>query len=112
MSDAYFTPATFNFLGTLAANNTREWFTAHQQDYEKLVRAPALDFITDIADELPVISQHFLAQSRKVGGSLMRIHRDTRFVRDKTPYKPRKPIPSSRHVEGMMAVSTKFRVTP
>jgi len=87
MSDAYFTPATFNFLGTLAANNTREWFTAHQQDYEKLVRAPALDFITDIADELPVISQHFLAQSRKVGGSLMRIHRDTRFVRDKTPYK-------------------------
>jgi uncharacterized protein (TIGR02453 family) len=87
MSDIYFTPATFNFLRMLAANNTREWFTAHQQDYENQVRAPALDFISDTADELPVISQHFLASPRKVGGSLMRIHRDTRFSRDKTPYK-------------------------
>jgi uncharacterized protein (TIGR02453 family) len=36
---------------------------------------------------MPSISAHFLAQSRKVGGSLMRVYRDTRFSRDKTPYK-------------------------
>ena len=33
------------------------------------------------------MSPHFLADDRRVGGSLMRIYRDTRFAKDKTPYK-------------------------
>lgn len=87
MSERYFTKQTFSFLAALAENNEREWFTAHQQDYEDFVRTPALDLISDMSDEMPSISRHFLAQPKKVGGSLMRIHRDTRFSRDKTPYK-------------------------
>jgi uncharacterized protein (TIGR02453 family) len=87
MTYRYFTKQTFNFLTALAENNERNWFEAHQQDYEDFVRTPALNFISDMSDEMPAISRHFLAQSKKVGGSLMRIYRDTRFSKDKTPYK-------------------------
>ena len=87
MTERYFTKQTFAFLAELAKNNEREWFTAHQQEYENFVREPALDFISDMSEEIPAISRHFLAQPKKVGGSLMRIYRDTRFSKDKTPYK-------------------------
>ncbi len=87
MSIRYFTPELFKFLRDLAANNDRKWFKAHQDDYERFVREPALDFITDVGDRLEKISPHFVADSRKVGGSLFRIQRDTRFSKDKTPYK-------------------------
>ncbi|TWT51640.1 hypothetical protein KOR42_35280 [Thalassoglobus neptunius] len=33
------------------------------------------------------ISEHLRVEPKKVGGSLMRVHRDTRFSKDKTPYK-------------------------
>ena len=87
MTDRYFTKQTFAFLSALAANNNREWFEAHKQEYEDYVRTPALDFINDMAEEMPAISKHFRALPKKVGGSLMRVQRDTRFSRDKTPYK-------------------------
>jgi len=87
MTDGYFSRRTFSFLSTLAENNTRAWFEEHKQDYEDFVRTPALDFIEDMADELPAISAHFRALPKKVGGSLMRVQRDTRFSPDKTPYK-------------------------
>lgn len=87
MSGRYFSKQTFTFLAALAQNNERAWFEQHRQEYEDLVRSPALDFISDMSDEMPSISRHFLAQPSKVGGSLMRIQRDTRFGKDKTPYK-------------------------
>jgi len=87
MSKRYFTPKLFMFLKDLAENNDREWFKAHQDEYEEHVREPALEFINDFAEPLGKISSHFVVDSRKVGGSLFRIQRDTRFSKDKTPYK-------------------------
>lgn len=87
MSNPYFTQATFKFLRELAENNQRDWFQDNKQDYENYVRGPALAFIEDIAPNLQLVAPRFLAISKKVGGSLMRVHRDTRFGRDKTPYK-------------------------
>ena len=87
MTDRYFSKQTFGFLEALVENNNREWFEAHRQEYEDVVRTPALAFISDMANEMPAISPHFRAISKKVGGSLMRIHRDIRFGKDKTPYK-------------------------
>lgn len=87
MADRCFTTETFAFLAALAANNKREWFAEHRQDYEAAVRTPALAFIDAMAGELAMISPHFPALAKKVGGSLMRIHRDTRFAKDKRPYK-------------------------
>lgn len=83
----YFTPELFGFLKELKENNDRVWFKKNQDRYEQAVRQPALDFITDYSDRLSGISEHFVADSRTVGGSLFRIQRDTRFAKDKTPYK-------------------------
>jgi uncharacterized protein (TIGR02453 family) len=87
MSKRYFTPKLFAFLKDLSENNDRDWFKAHQDAYEEYIREPALEFINDFADPLKKISEHFVADSRTVGGSLFRIQRDTRFSKDKTPYK-------------------------
>lgn len=87
MPTRYFTPKLFAFLRDLEQNNEREWFKANQDRYEEHVREPALEFINDFAGPLESISEHFVADSRKVGGSLFRIQRDTRFSKDKTPYK-------------------------
>ena len=88
MANAYFTPATFRFLRALDRNNNREWFLAHKPEYERDVRDPFLQLIADMQAPLLKISAHYRADSRKNGGSLFRIHRDTRFSNDKQPYKP------------------------
>ena len=80
----YFTEGTLEFLRDLKANNDREWFAANKARYEQDLKAPALRLIQDFGEELPKISPHFRATPR----SLYRIHRDTRFSRDKSPYKP------------------------
>ena len=86
-SAAYFTPATFRFLRALRRNNRRDWFHAHKEEYEAVVRQPCLRLITDLAGPLRTISTQLVASPRAVGGSLFRIHRDTRFSADKSPYK-------------------------
>ncbi|HEY0666113.1 MAG TPA: DUF2461 domain-containing protein [Gallionella sp.] len=87
MSHQYFTRQTLAFLSALENNNERTWFESHRQEYEDAVRRPALELIGDMAEDMAAISPHFPALPSKVGGSLMRIHRDTRFSRDKRPYK-------------------------
>lgn len=77
----------FAYLNDLAANNEREWFNANKNQYERNVKEPALDFIESFRPRLADISSHFEANARVVGGSLFRINRDTRFSKDKTPYK-------------------------
>jgi uncharacterized protein (TIGR02453 family) len=84
---AGFDDASFRFLRALARNNSREWFQAHKADYEAKVRAPFLRLLQDLQPDLLAISDQFRADPRPVGGSLFRIHRDTRFANDKTPYK-------------------------
>ncbi len=87
------------FLTDLKQNNTREWFAGEKERYERNVRDPALAFIEAMQPRLRTISRHIVADSRKMGGSLMRIHRDTRFSRDKRPYKTNVGI-QFRHAAG------------
>lgn len=82
-----FSKATLGFLDELAANNERAWFEENKPRYEELVREPALEFIAAMAAPLAKFAPHFRAEPRKMGGSLMRVFRDTRFARDKSPYK-------------------------
>lgn len=44
-------------------------------------------FISDFAPRLRKISPHFVADPDPRHGSMFRIHRDTRFSKDKSPYK-------------------------
>lgn len=87
MADTYFNKSTLRFLSELAANNDREWFAANKPRYEADVREPFLRLIADLATPLAKITPHLRADTRAQGGSLFRLHRDTRFANDKTPYK-------------------------
>ncbi len=82
-----FDPRFFAFLQDLKAHNTREWFADNKARYVADVEAPALAFITAFAPKLKGISPRFVARPTRMGGSLFRIHRDTRFSPDKTPFK-------------------------
>ena len=83
----YFSDKTWKFLRALKRNNSREWFNAHRTDYETHLKQPFQALITDLQPDLATISPHYRADPRGTGGSLFRIHRDTRFANDKTPYK-------------------------
>ncbi len=82
-----FQPTVFQFLEELADNNNRPWFQENKCRYESEVREPCLGFIRAFEPRLKRISKLFVASDRRVGGSLMRVYRDTRFAKDKTPYK-------------------------
>ena len=82
-----FDPSLFEFLEELADNNHRSWFQNNKERYETVVLEPSLAFIREFASRLKTISPYFVASDRRVGGSLMRVYRDTRFGKDKTPYK-------------------------
>jgi len=82
-----FQPAILQFLEELADNNNRPWFQANKSRYERDVLEPSLAFIRAFAPRLARISEFFVASDRRVGGSLMRVYRDTRFFKDAAPYK-------------------------
>jgi uncharacterized protein (TIGR02453 family) len=84
---ASFGPELFAFLAELREHNDRDWFAANKERYEAHVLEPALAFIEDFGYRLQSISPHFRADPRRSGGSLFRIYRDTRFSKDKSPYK-------------------------
>src|ERR1044072_7392011 len=78
-----FSPALFAFLRELSDHNEREWFHANKARYEDDIKEPALAFIEDMGYRLPQVAPHLTADKR----ALFRIYRDTRFAKDKTPYK-------------------------
>lgn len=82
-----FEASIFQFLEELADNNNRPWFQANKARYDSEVLEPSLAFIRAFAPRLKKISPYFVASDRRIGGSLMRVYRDTRFAKDKTPYK-------------------------
>ncbi|HEY8116555.1 MAG TPA: DUF2461 domain-containing protein, partial [Actinomycetota bacterium] len=83
----YFDDDALAFLGDLKRHNDRAWFNEHKERYERSLRQPFLDFISDVGPELRSISPNLVADPRPSGGSLFRIHRDVRFSKDKSPYK-------------------------
>ena len=84
---ASFTPESLKFLDELAANNNRDWFKENKTRYEEQVLDVALMFIQSMQKPLNDIAPHFTAVPKRMGGSLMRVYRDTRFSKGKDPYK-------------------------
>ena len=84
-----FPQAGVDFLANLAENNEREWFNAHKSDYKNHVEKPAQELVATLGERLQSISPAIIFDTRANGsGSMMRIYRDTRFSKDKTPYNP------------------------
>jgi len=84
---AVFEAETLKFLAELRGNNNREWFNENKPRYEEHVLDVALRFIQSMHDPLAEFAPHFTAIPKRMGGSLMRVYRDTRFSKIKIPYK-------------------------
>lgn len=75
-----FTRESLELLRQLEANNTRVWFTAHRQLIRELLVEPALDLVVELG---PLLRKHVspgLRAEPRVGGSILRMDRDARFV--------------------------------
>jgi uncharacterized protein (TIGR02453 family) len=84
---AYFTSDGLRFLEQLRAHNDKTWFDANKARFEQGLREPGLRLVADLAPVLAKVSKHFVAEAKPMGGSMSRIYRDTRFSKDKSPYK-------------------------
>jgi uncharacterized protein (TIGR02453 family) len=81
-----FPPEGLHFLAGLAEHNEKAWFDEHRVEYERGLLEPARDFVEAMGVELEAVYPGVNADPR-VNGSIMRINRDTRFSKDKRPFK-------------------------
>lgn len=86
-SSEFFSPESMQFLRELAENNDRQWFADHKCEYQELIQEPSLRLIEAVGQLLKKTAPMLRADAKRQGGSLMRIYRDTRFSKDKTPLK-------------------------
>ena len=73
-----------DFLRRLAANNNREWFTAHKEEC-KAVQAQFATWVEKLAARMAAVDPTLAGLTAR--DMTYRIYRDTRFSHDKTPYK-------------------------
>jgi uncharacterized protein (TIGR02453 family) len=78
-----FTPDAFAFFVDLAQHNDRTWFAANKSRYDAQVKTPFTALLQAASLRLDGTAVPY------AGGpdTLFRIHRDTRFAHDKSPYK-------------------------
>ena len=74
------------FLRELARNNDRDWFEAHRAAWDEGIVPAMMSWCGELTDRLRDVMPALVFQPR-IGGSLYRLNRDTRFSRDKSPYK-------------------------
>ena len=79
-----FSPKAVAFLRALKRNNNRDWFKAHKDQYDLLLRGPMIEIIERLAADFRTFAPDLLASPKT---SLFRIYRDTRFSEDKSPLK-------------------------
>lgn len=72
------------FFKGLSKNNNRDWFQAHKDDFESNVKAPMTEMVEAINGELAKAAPAYVTDPKR---AIYRIYRDTRFSKDKTPYK-------------------------
>lgn len=76
--------STLQFLRTLEKNNNREWFNENKTTYQE-AQQDVVSFVEKLIEEMVVFDEEIgKADAKK---SLFRIYRDTRFSKDKSPYK-------------------------
>ena len=79
----YFTSDFIEFFRDLAANNHKEWFHENKKRYEKSVKNPFTDFLKDLIIEIQKHDKELIIEPKDC---ILRINRDIRFSKDKTPY--------------------------
>jgi uncharacterized protein (TIGR02453 family) len=79
-----FPAEALRFLRQLKRNNRREWFLAHRDDYETHVKAPMLEIVGRLADDMRSFAPEIVCDPKT---AMYRIYRDVRFSPNKAPYK-------------------------
>ncbi len=76
--------STLQFLRTLEKNINREWFNENKTTYQE-AQQDVISFVEKLIEEMVVFDEEIGKTDAKK--SLFRIYRDTRFSKDKSPYK-------------------------
>ena len=74
------------FLKGIERHNDRDWFERHRAEYEACLLDPARAFVEALGRRLRRLVPGIRVEPR-IDGSILRMHRDTRFSRDKSPYR-------------------------
>lgn len=80
------TQSTLDFLSNLKANNTKAWFDEHKKEYQK-AQGDFLDTVVKLLTLIASFDSEIAASYLDPKSCIMRINRDVRFSKDKTPYK-------------------------
>lgn len=109
MTFSGFPDEAVEFYEGLLADNSKAYWTAHRDVYERCVRNPMLALLDELAPEFGT-------------GSMFRPHRDVRFSRDKSPYKTHAGAVIDRSgggclyvqlsADGLLAAAGMWRTTP
>lgn len=81
-----FPDQAFRFLRQLKANNNKMWFEQHRQDYQIFLLEPMKKIVQNLSDFMLTIDPYFDVRPA-INRTISKIHRDTRFSNDKSPYK-------------------------
>jgi len=81
---SWFSPEATRFFADLEQNNDKEWFEKNRKRYEQNVKLPMLEFAGEMIERMRELEPGIQMLPRN---AVFRIHRDTRFSPNKTPYK-------------------------
>lgn len=81
-----FSRETFRFFRDLARNNRTEWMEVNRDRYKQCVVQPFRDLCEALVPAVLRLDSCFDTSGR-TGANFSRINRDTRFAKDKTPYR-------------------------
>ncbi len=73
-----------SFFKELASNNDRDWFQANKSRFEEHVKVPFEALTTEVIGLMKKLDPEIKKEAKDC---VFRIYRDTRFSKDKTPYK-------------------------
>jgi uncharacterized protein (TIGR02453 family) len=79
-----FRPEAIQFLADLAANNDRDWFQPRKREFERFLKEPLEALVVTLGSRFAERGLPLAADPKR---SIFRIYRDTRFSKDKSPYK-------------------------
>ncbi|HVI53100.1 MAG TPA: DUF2461 domain-containing protein [Candidatus Sulfotelmatobacter sp.] len=88
-------PEASTFLKGLATHNDRLWFAEHKADYQTFVREPLRRLVEALAPDISRIDPGL--DCNPMGPAVSRIQRDTRFSKDKSPYRLRQWVAFKPH---------------
>lgn len=89
-----FPPEGLEFFRKLARNNKRDWFQPRKHVFEQTLKEPMRDLVVEVNHAMSRFAPAYVTDPAK---AVYRIYRDTRFSKDKTPYKTHLAASFPRH---------------